>query len=89
MAVAKKRVLFLDSEEGVAIAQALELMDQDTSFDTHPSYSANVDRYPDNLMPFVDKHMNYLCTHPGIDPRHYLTTLRTFRAYYYGRRDVA
>ncbi len=76
MATIKKRISFVDSEEGVEIAQTLQLMTKDSSYNTVPSYSANAVRYPNNLMPFVDKHMNYLDTHPSIDPYLYISNVR-------------
>ncbi len=76
MATVKKRISFFDSIDGVEIAQMLEDMANDSTFNTGSSYSANAERYPNNLIPFVDKHMNYLNTHPGIDPLHYLANLR-------------
>jgi len=76
MATLKKRVSFFDSAEGTAIEEILVLMTKDTAYNTETSYSANTVQYPDNLIPFVDKHMHYLNTHPAIDPRHYISNLR-------------
>lgn len=76
MATLKKRVSFFDSDEGLAIKQVLVRMVSDNTYHTASSYSANSVLYPDNLMPFVDKHMAYLNTHPTINPRQYLANLR-------------
>lgn len=76
MATVKKRVSFFESEEGAEIKQTLQLMTKNNSYNTAPTYSANVLRYPNNLISFVDKHMNYLNTHPSLDPRHYVSNLR-------------
>jgi hypothetical protein len=76
MATVKKRVSFFDSEQGIKFKQILEDMADDTAYNTVATYSADAVQYPDNLIPFVDKHMNYINTHPSIDPDHYLANLR-------------
>jgi len=76
MTTYNKKVKFLDSEEGLEVERILRTMAMDDSYNTESSYSANSERYPDNLIPFVDKHMNYLSTHPSTDPRHYISNLR-------------
>lgn len=76
MATLKKKINFFESEIGEETLQLLIAMTKDNTFNTSASYSANITRYPDNSMPFVDKHMNYLSTHPAIDPRHYIANLR-------------
>ncbi len=76
MATLKKRVSFFDSEEGTQTRTILEGMIVDTKFNTGDSYSANAVEYPDNVIPFVDKHMNYLNAHPSVDLSHYISNLR-------------
>ena len=76
MATLKKRSGFLESEEGVEIRQKLHHMTVDSTYNTESSYSSNGMQYPDHLMPFVDKHMNYLNTHPKLDPVMYIANLR-------------
>lgn len=76
MATQKKRIDFYNSVDGREIRQILVTMSQDPIYNTDAGYSANNDLYPNNLMPFVDKHMSYLNTHPNIEPRHYLANLR-------------
>lgn len=76
MATLKKRVNFYESEEGQAAQLLLEAMAADIGYNTPASYSANLERYPDKLMPFVEKHMTYLNQHPSVEPRHYLANLR-------------
>lgn len=76
MATLKKRVSFFESEEGLIVEATLRKMTLDTTFNTDSTYSANSVRYPDNRIPFVDKHMNYLNLHPNIDPHQYLANLR-------------
>lgn len=51
-------------------------MVKDPAFNTEPTYSSKIDLYPDNLMPFVDKHMAYLCAHAALDPWHYISNLK-------------
>lgn len=75
MATLKKRVAFFDSVEGEEIELSLQLMVKDAAFNTKPSYSTN-GIYANNLMPFVDKHMHYLNSHPAINPQHYISNLR-------------
>lgn len=54
----------------------LEEMEQDTKFITKDGYSPDAIRYPDNRIPFVDVHMNYLKSHKHVDPKNYLSNLR-------------
>lgn len=61
-------------DEGVR--EQLERMVADVSMNTLPSYSADIETYPDKEMPFVDKHLNYLLNHPKIDSAQYLANLR-------------
>ena len=76
MQLAKRQTDFLNSEVGLESKRQLELMVQDDRFNTEPSYSANTTLYPDNLIPFIDKHMSYLCSHTQTDPTLYLSNLR-------------
>jgi hypothetical protein len=76
MTAVKRRVDFYESEEGVAIQEELKLIAANVAYNTVASYSADSNLYPDNLIPFVDKHMRYLCNHPTIDPQQYLSNLR-------------
>ncbi len=76
MAKFKRRSDFLDSEQFRDIRQKLQQMAADTTYNTVSSYSANSMQYPDNLMPFVDKHINYLIAHPNLDSTKYISNLR-------------
>ncbi|GAC1387510.1 MAG: hypothetical protein NVS1B7_0800 [Candidatus Saccharimonadales bacterium] len=76
MPTLKKRVSFFDSPEGLEVKDALLTMVADNLYFTDSSYSANSIQHPDHLVNFVDKHMNYLNTHPSIDPEHYVSNLR-------------
>lgn len=76
MPTLKKKTNFLCSEEAVEIKRLLRLMATDIAYNTKSSYSTNSELYPDNLIPFVDKHMNFLSTHPSTDPAQYMANLR-------------
>lgn len=67
---------FMDSQEGKDIKLAFQKMTLDSAYNTGPSYSSDSDKYPDNLMPFIDKHMNYLNSHPNLDPAMYLANIK-------------
>lgn len=71
-----KKISFIDSDEGRATKKQLQNMLTDDAYMTAPSYSANTGLYPNNLIPFVDKHMEYLRSHPSTNPVHYLSNLR-------------
>jgi len=72
----KKRSGFFDSEEGKAIRSKLQYMTTDKSFNTLSSYTSDSLLYPDSQMPFVDKHMNYLNSHPELDSQMYIANVR-------------
>jgi hypothetical protein len=76
MATFKTRSGFLDSKEGLAIRQKLQFMMGDKTYNTQSSYSANSMQHPNNLITFVDKHMNYLNVHPKLDAHMYLANLQ-------------
>ena len=76
MATFKKRSDFLESEEGKAIKQRLKQLTLDAKYNTATTYSSNNMTYNDNLIPFVDKHMNYLNNHPKLDADMYLQNLQ-------------
>lgn len=76
MAVTNKKVQFTDTETGIKVREILCNMVEDQAYNTRPSYSADTTRYPDNLMPFVDKHMNYLSSHANLNAEHYISNLR-------------
>jgi hypothetical protein len=72
----KKKSNFFETEEGEQFKLSLLTMSNDTTYNTRASYSANFELYPDHLIPFVDKHVQYLRTHPATDPYSYLSNLR-------------
>lgn len=59
------------------VREKLRAMIDDPSLNTRASsYSANSDLYPDNKIPFVEKHIAYLMDHPRLDYQQYLSNLR-------------
>lgn len=72
----KRKATFFDTENGAEIKEILRTMVLDATYSTGPSYSANSEQFPDNLIPFVEKHMRYLTAHPNTDPWHYIANLR-------------
>ena len=72
----KNNTSFANSEEIAEVIESLEQMVQDDTYNTQSSFSANTEQYPDNLIPFVDKHVNYLMSHKGVNPQQYLSNLR-------------
>ena len=72
----KKKIDFITSDEGIITAELLRLMVLDEAFATEPSFSADSQTYPDNLIPFIDKHMMYLRSHPNTNPIQYISNLR-------------
>lgn len=76
MSAPKTRSQFFTTEEGVHIEQALRQMVEDDRYNTESSYSPNLTLYPDNLIPFVEKHKAYLNAHPALNAEIYLANLR-------------
>lgn len=73
--IISKRGSFRDQQEASDTKALLMEMTEDSSYNTSSSYSPNSAQYPDNVMPFVDKHMAYLQTH-SVELHHYLSNLR-------------
>ena len=71
-----KKVNLYESEEGILIQQELRAMVASAAYNTGASYSTDTSAFSDNLIPFVDKHMRYLISHPSVDTAHYLANLR-------------
>ena len=76
MATAGKKIDLYNSEEGLKIKELLQLMAKDKTYYTESSYSANVNKYPNNRRTFVDKHMDYLSAHPTMNPDQYISNLK-------------
>jgi len=71
-----KRTNFETTEEGLWCKQVLQEMESDDAYYTEPSFTINTADYPDNKMPFVVTHMNYLTRHPEASSRNYISNLR-------------
>ncbi len=76
MPTVKKKSDFLNSVECAEIKEQLIQLGLNNAHNTVASYSSDGATYPDNLMPFVDKHIKYLSEHQNISPEHYLSNLR-------------
>ncbi|HSX47542.1 MAG TPA: hypothetical protein VLF63_02090 [Patescibacteria group bacterium] len=72
----KSRQDFFNSEQGISAKKVLQSMTADSNYNTTSTYSANSVRYPDNLIPFVDKHMDYMNSFPKLDPASYIANLK-------------
>lgn len=72
----KQRRNYFSTEEGKAIRKALQSLAQDIKYNTLPTYHPNAVRFPDHLIPFVDKHMDYLNAHPQMDAWIYIANVR-------------
>lgn len=76
MASNNKKPDFITSEEGIRATAVLNSMVLDGAYITEPSFSADSEKYTDNLIPFIDKHLAYLRSHPATNPEHYLSNLK-------------
>lgn len=76
MSIKKRDANFANTEEGKDIRSQLLSMMKDSIYNTTATYSSKTEIYNDNLIPFVDKHMNYLTSHPNLDASLYLANLR-------------
>lgn len=76
MPVLKKRVNFAESAEGIWARQTLERLAADSAYNTDSTYSTDTEHYPGNLIPFVEKHMNNLNSHPALDATQYIANIR-------------
>jgi len=72
----RKKTDLFKTDAGLEVVRELKTMTTDDAYNTKPSFSVKSELYPDNLIPFVDKHMDYLRSHPAMDPRQYLSNLR-------------
>lgn len=76
MATHKKRPNYSSSDDGIFAATELRALDQNKTYQTNSSYSADGELYPDHQIPFVDKHMAYLRDHPELDSRQYIANIK-------------
>jgi hypothetical protein len=45
-------------------------------YHTASAYTPNSELYPDNRIPFEEKHMAYIVNHPALDARVYLANVK-------------
>lgn len=76
MPTAKKKIDLFNSPEGLEIRAELSQMEQDNTYITESSYTADCDKYPNKRMPFIETHLTYLNKHAEVNPGHYLSNLR-------------
>lgn len=74
--VGYKRVNIFDSELGTFVRNSLIALEDDPKYKTTAGYTSNREAYPEGIMPFVEKHLQYLHQHPAVNPEHYLSNLR-------------
>lgn len=58
------------------ISEILAQMEKDTTYNTMPVYSSNLNLYPDNVMSFREKHMAYIKAHKVTNPSQYISNLK-------------
>lgn len=75
-AITTKQADFFASEDGLRARQSLQHMVESSRFVTKSSYSANSAAHPDNMISFVDKHMQYLSLHRDLKPEQYIANLK-------------
>lgn len=76
MAAYQRKAAFSQTEAGTQALEALHAMCNKANYNTPSSYCSNSEAYPENQRSFVDKHMDYLSTHPDVNPNHYISNLR-------------
>jgi len=64
---------FLTSPEGLAAHADLLEMESDKGYKTIATYSPSSE---DGVLLFIDKHMNYLSSHAGVNATQYVSNLR-------------
>lgn len=76
MATTKKKINYYDSEIGTLVRKELESISNSEQYNTESTYISNSAEYPDNLIPFVEKHIKYLNDHQNVDWNHHISNLR-------------
>jgi hypothetical protein len=72
----RRKTDFFETEEGQKIQQSLIEMALSSEYNTTSSYSPNTKEFPDNIAPFVGRHLDYLKNHPTINPQQYISNLK-------------
>lgn len=76
MSPAKRRDIFLESDEGKVIRRTLREMAVNSSYNTASTYTPNTLKYPTNIISFVDRHIDYLSTHPNLEASKYIANIK-------------
>lgn len=71
----KKTTRVYDIDEAGIISE-LRSMESSSTYLTKPNYRGTSERWTDDYVSFVDYHINYLRTHPTLNPEHYIANLR-------------
>jgi len=72
----KFRKDFLKSQLGKEIQLIFQSMMLSDLYTTSSSYSSDKVKYPDSLIPFIDKHMDYLNAHPKLEAYQYIANVK-------------
>lgn len=67
---------FINDVSEDEILSGLYSLESNPLYLTKSVHRYNSDKWPNNEMPFVDFHINYLKIHPTLNPRQYLANLR-------------
>lgn len=64
-------------QDDLAEAKSLLLeMEASPAFITKSAYRANAELWPKHRISFIDLHIEYLCAHPQVSTKDYLSNLR-------------
>ncbi|HZP55909.1 MAG TPA: hypothetical protein VFB03_04045 [Candidatus Saccharimonadales bacterium] len=58
------------------IVGELNLMESSSTYITKPTFRGDSAKWPGNQISFVNFHLEYLKSHPTLNPYHYLANLR-------------
>ena len=72
----KKRQAFLDLDCADEILSEIKNMIDSDKYNTESSYIADAEKYPNHEISFYDKHVDYLISHPNVNPNYYLANLK-------------
>ena len=72
----KFRKDFLESQRGEEIRLIFKSMTLSKLYNTSSTYSSDKAKYPDSMIPFIDKHMNYLIAHPKLEAYQYIANIK-------------
>lgn len=70
------RKYLVTPEDVQRVENELRTMLEDDHYNTVSSYIASTEIYTNHQIPFIEKHMAYLRSHPKVNPDQYLSNLR-------------